>query len=111
MLQQLGLRQMNAASLKDAVVMHPLPRRDEITQRVAMTLLGVGAMNSLDDAVQTELAMLRERTGLGQAITRDVISVIREGDRSRVMFDSAASSSMIDPPTFTTTVLLWNRWM
>lgn len=28
--QQLGLRQMNAASLKDAVVMHPLPRRDEI---------------------------------------------------------------------------------
>jgi aspartate carbamoyltransferase catalytic subunit len=28
--QQLGKRQMNAESLKDAVVMHPLPRRDEI---------------------------------------------------------------------------------
>lgn len=28
--QQLGKQQMNAESLKDAVVMHPLPRRDEI---------------------------------------------------------------------------------
>lgn len=28
--QQLGPQQMKAASLKDAVVMHPLPRRDEI---------------------------------------------------------------------------------
>lgn len=57
----------------------------------AMTLLGVGAMNALDDAVQAELAMLRERTGLGQAITRDVITVIRDGDRARTTFDSAAA--------------------
>lgn len=47
----------------------------------AMTLLGVSAMKSLDEAVQTELGTLRERTGLAQAITRDVIGVIREQDQ------------------------------
>lgn len=47
----------------------------------AMTLLGVSAMKSLDEAVQVELAVLRERTGLAQAITRDVIGVIREQDQ------------------------------
>lgn len=46
-----------------------------------MTLLGVSAMTSLDEAVQVELATLRERTGLAQAITRDVIGVIREQDQ------------------------------
>jgi methyl-accepting chemotaxis protein len=60
----------------------------------AMTLLGVGAMNSLDDAVQAELAMLQERTGLAQDITRDVITVIRDGDRARITFDSAAPARL-----------------
>ncbi len=55
----------------------------------AMTLLGVGAMNSLDDAVQAELATVRERTGLAQAITRDVITVVRESDRALGAPDSA----------------------
>jgi methyl-accepting chemotaxis protein len=60
----------------------------------AMTLLGVGAMNSLDDAVQAELAMLQERTGLAQDITRDVIAVIRDGDRVRTAIDSAATARL-----------------
>ncbi len=46
----------------------------------AMTLLGVSAMNSLDQAVQLELATLRERTGLAQAITRDAVEAIRLED-------------------------------
>lgn len=50
----------------------------------AMTLLGVSAMKSLDEAVQVELAVLRERTGLAQAITRDVIGVIREQDQAEL---------------------------
>ncbi len=43
-----------------------------------MTWLGVQAMNSLDDAVQVELAALRERTGLAQAITSDAIDAVRQ---------------------------------
>lgn len=58
----------------------------------AMTLLGVGAMNSLDDAVQAELATVRERTGLAQAITRDVITVVRESDRALGAPDSARAT-------------------
>jgi len=46
----------------------------------AMTLLGVSAMNSLDDAVQAELATLRERTALAQAITRDAVGAVRLGE-------------------------------
>jgi len=46
----------------------------------AMTLLGVSAMNALDDAVQAELATLRERTGLAQAITRDAVGAVRLGE-------------------------------
>lgn len=45
-----------------------------------MTLLGVTAMNSLDRAVQGELTTLRERSLLGQAVTREVIGLIRTGD-------------------------------
>src|SRR3954471_17797731 len=30
---------------------------------------------------------------------------------SAMSVDSASSSSMIDPPTLTTTTLSWNRWM
>ncbi|HRX17485.1 MAG: methyl-accepting chemotaxis protein [Gemmatimonadetes bacterium] len=47
----------------------------------AMTLLGVNAMHSLDGAVQAELATLRERGVLAQAITREVVGAIRIGDR------------------------------
>ena len=62
----------------------------------AMTLLGVGAMNSLDDAVQAELAMLQERTGLAQDITRDVITVIRDGDGVRSTTDTAAALRAVE---------------
>ncbi len=63
----------------------------------AMTMLGVNAMNSLDDAVQVELATLRERTGLAQSITRDVIGVIREQDRvAATITDSAGGTAAID---------------
>lgn len=55
----------------------------------AMTLLGVSAMNALDEAVQAELATLRERTGLAQAITRDAVVAIRVGESSeQVVRDS-----------------------
>jgi methyl-accepting chemotaxis protein len=47
----------------------------------AMTLLGVFAMNSLDEAVQEEVGTLRERTVLAQAITRDAVGAIRIVDR------------------------------
>ncbi len=46
-----------------------------------MTLLGVNAIRALDDAVQLELATLRERTAVAQTMTRDVIAVVRAGDR------------------------------
>ncbi len=46
----------------------------------AMTLLGVSAMNSLDNAVRLELATLRERNVLAQALTHDVVSAVRAGD-------------------------------
>lgn len=46
-----------------------------------MTLLGVNAIRALDDAVQEELATLRERTSLAQAVTRDVVTAVRAGDR------------------------------
>lgn len=46
----------------------------------AMTLLGVSAMNSLGDAVQTELVTLRERNVLAQTITHDVVTAVRAGD-------------------------------
>jgi methyl-accepting chemotaxis protein len=67
---------------------------------LAMTLLGVRAMNSLDDAVQVELATLRDRTGLAQVITRDLIGVIRQQDQfdlagpaaDRAALDSAFTS-------------------
>ena len=66
----------------------------------AMTLLGVSAMKSLDEAVQVELAVLRERTGLAQAITRDVLGVVREQDQldmagagtDRLALDSALAA-------------------
>ena len=41
-----------------------------------MTLLGVTAIGDLDDAVQEELATLRERTAVAQALTGDVITVL-----------------------------------
>ncbi len=63
----------------------------------AMTMLGVNAMNSLDDAVQVELATLRERTGLAQAITRDVVGVIREQDRVDASgADTVGATSALD---------------
>ncbi len=46
-----------------------------------MTYLGVNAVISLDSAVQEELTTLRERGVLAQAITREVVGVIRVGDR------------------------------
>jgi methyl-accepting chemotaxis protein len=48
---------------------------------LAMTLRGVNAISALDDAVQSELATLRERTVLAQAVTRDVVLAVRAGDR------------------------------
>jgi methyl-accepting chemotaxis protein len=48
---------------------------------LAMTLRGVNAISTLDDAVQTELATLRERTVLAQAVSRDVVLAVRGGDR------------------------------
>jgi methyl-accepting chemotaxis protein len=46
-----------------------------------MTLSGVSLSNNLDNAMQTELALLRERNGLAQSVTRDVIAVVRESGR------------------------------
>jgi methyl-accepting chemotaxis protein len=46
----------------------------------AMTLLGVSAMSSLDNAVRRELATLRERNVLAQALTHDVVTAVRAGD-------------------------------
>jgi methyl-accepting chemotaxis protein len=46
----------------------------------AMTLLGVAAMKSLDDAMHTELGTLRDRALRAQAITRDVITAVRSAD-------------------------------
>src|SRR5512135_3697704 len=46
----------------------------------AMTLLGVSAMNSLGDAVQSELLTLRERNVLAQTITHEVVTAVRTGD-------------------------------
>ena len=54
----------------------------------AMTLTGVSAMHFLDNAVQVELATLRERTALAQAITRDVVAAVRLGDRVELGRDS-----------------------
>lgn len=48
---------------------------------LAMTLRGVNAISTLDEAVQSELATLRERTVLAQAVTRDVVLAVRAGDR------------------------------
>ncbi len=57
-----------------------------------MTWLGVQAMNSLDDAVQVELATLRERTGLAQAITSDAIDAVRQQERLLAGADSGTAA-------------------
>ncbi len=46
----------------------------------AMTLMGVAAINSLDESVQNELVTLSERTVLVQAMTRDAVGAVRAGD-------------------------------
>ncbi|HEX3927214.1 MAG TPA: methyl-accepting chemotaxis protein [Gemmatimonadales bacterium] len=45
-----------------------------------MTLRGVSAMNSLDQAVRQELATLREHDVLAQALTHEVVTAVRAGD-------------------------------
>ena len=55
----------------------------------AMTLLGVSAVNFLDDAIREELVTVRERTVLAQTITRDVVTAIRDGDALALAPDSA----------------------
>ena len=54
----------------------------------AMTLLGVSAMNSLDEAVQEELDVLRERTMLVQDLTRNVVAAVRAADALAIRPDS-----------------------
>jgi methyl-accepting chemotaxis protein len=61
---------------------------------LAMTLLGVSAVNSLDTAVQEELVTVRERTVLAQTITRDVVTAIRNGDALAAMPDSAKQGDL-----------------
>jgi methyl-accepting chemotaxis protein len=54
-----------------------------------MTFLGVSAMNSLSDAVQSELVTLRERNVLAQTITHGVVTAVRTGDDLAQHRDSA----------------------
>lgn len=54
----------------------------------AMTLLGVSAMNSLDEAVQEELDILRERTMVVQDLTRNVVAAVRAADALAIRPDS-----------------------
>lgn len=55
----------------------------------AMTLMGVAAINSLDESVQDELVTLRERTVLAQAMTRDAVGAVRAGDAIAATGDSS----------------------
>ena len=59
-----------------------------------MTFLGVSAMNSLSDAVQTELVTLRERNVLAQTITHDVVTAVRTGDDLAQRPDSAQQARL-----------------
>ncbi|MES2123647.1 MAG: methyl-accepting chemotaxis protein, partial [Gemmatimonadota bacterium] len=54
----------------------------------AMTLLGVSAVDSLDNAVRAELTTVRERTVLAQSITRSVVTAVRDGDALALRPDS-----------------------
>jgi methyl-accepting chemotaxis protein len=54
----------------------------------AMTLLGVSAMNSLDQAVQEELDAMRERSMLAQELTRHVVAAVRAADALAIRPDS-----------------------
>lgn len=54
----------------------------------AMTLLGVSAVDSLDNAVRAELTTVRERTVLAQSITRGVVTAVRDGDALALRPDS-----------------------
>ena len=60
----------------------------------AMTLMGVAAINSLDEAVQGELVTLRERTVLAQAMTRDAVGAVRAGDAIAASSDSAGRTQL-----------------
>ena len=55
-----------------------------------MTLLGLGVTDSLELAMQEELATLRTRNELTQAITQDLMAVVRTADR----LDEADSSGV-----------------
>lgn len=54
----------------------------------AMTLLGVAAMKSLDEAVHTELGVLRERMLQAQAIRGEVVAAVRATDALQAHPDS-----------------------
>lgn len=59
-----------------------------------MTLLGVNAVLSLDQAVQEELTTLRERGVLAQSISREVVGAIRVGDQFERSGDSLAHARL-----------------
>ncbi|MDX2207789.1 MAG: methyl-accepting chemotaxis protein [Gemmatimonadales bacterium] len=61
-----------------------------------MTLLGVNAIRAFDAAVQQELGTLRERTALAQAVTSDVITAVRLGDRLALAPDDPAVRASAD---------------
>lgn len=61
-----------------------------------MTLLGVNAIRAFDAAVQQELGTLRERTALAQAVTSDVITAVRLGDRLALAPDDPAVRAAAD---------------
>lgn len=66
----------------------------------AMTLLGVTAMTSLDEAVQEELDALRERSMLVQNLTRSVVEAVRAADALAIRPDSldrvALDTALVD---------------
>ncbi len=59
-----------------------------------MTLTGVRAIRSLDDAVQQELATLRERTRLAQAIIQGAVGAVRAVDVLGASPDGVDSRSL-----------------
>lgn len=61
-----------------------------------MTLLGVNAISAFDAAVQQELGTLRERTALAQAVTSNVITAVRVGDRLALTPDDPAVRAAAD---------------
>ena len=80
-----GCRDHNSVA---SLARHLRDRRLLLVLVFVMTLLGINSMNSLSDAVRDELAVLRERNVLAQAITHDAIVAIRTGDALAIRPDT-----------------------